>query len=68
MFDQMDVEDEQYQIKPMNCPFHVLVRARARSREHARPRGRILAAGRSRARSGAFVARPARLDPRIRFE
>lgn len=26
MFDQMDVEEEQYQIKPMNCPFHVLVR------------------------------------------
>jgi len=25
MFDQMDVEDEEYQIKPMNCPFHVLV-------------------------------------------
>ncbi|KAJ1625469.1 hypothetical protein T492DRAFT_1039453 [Pavlovales sp. CCMP2436] len=25
MFDQMSVEDEQYQIKPMNCPFHVLV-------------------------------------------
>ena len=24
MFDQMEVEDEQYQIKPMNCPFHVL--------------------------------------------
>lgn len=25
MFDQMDVEDEQYQLKPMNCPFHCLV-------------------------------------------
>lgn len=25
MFDQMEVEDEEYQIKPMNCPFHVLV-------------------------------------------
>jgi hypothetical protein len=25
MFDQMDVEGEQYQIKPMNCPFHCLV-------------------------------------------
>jgi threonyl-tRNA synthetase len=25
MFDQMDVEDEQYQIKPMNCPFHCLM-------------------------------------------
>jgi threonyl-tRNA synthetase len=24
MFDQMDVEEQQYQIKPMNCPFHVL--------------------------------------------
>lgn len=25
MFDQMEVEGEQYQIKPMNCPFHCLV-------------------------------------------
>ncbi|PXF48950.1 Threonine--tRNA ligase, chloroplastic/mitochondrial 2 [Gracilariopsis chorda] len=25
MFDQMDVEHEQYQLKPMNCPFHCLV-------------------------------------------
>jgi len=25
MFDQMEVEEEQYQIKPMNCPFHVLI-------------------------------------------
>ena len=25
MFDQMSVEDEQYQIKPMNCPFHCLM-------------------------------------------
>jgi threonyl-tRNA synthetase len=25
MFDQMDVEDEQYQLRPMNCPFHCLV-------------------------------------------
>lgn len=25
MFDQMDVEGDQYQIKPMNCPFHCLV-------------------------------------------
>ena len=25
MFDQMQVEDQEYQIKPMNCPFHVLV-------------------------------------------
>jgi threonyl-tRNA synthetase len=24
MFDQMVIEDRQYQIKPMNCPFHVL--------------------------------------------
>ena len=23
MFDQMEVEGAQYQIKPMNCPFHV---------------------------------------------
>ncbi|KAL1526687.1 hypothetical protein AB1Y20_015389 [Prymnesium parvum] len=25
MFDQMEVEGSEYQIKPMNCPFHVLV-------------------------------------------
>eukprot|EP00180_Rhodochaete_pulchella_P003199 Plantae.Rhodophyta-Rhodochaete_pulchella.ctg5294.p1 GENE.Plantae.Rhodophyta-Rhodochaete_pulchella.ctg5294~~Plantae.Rhodophyta-Rhodochaete_pulchella.ctg5294.p1 ORF type:complete len:539 (-),score=113.60 Plantae.Rhodophyta-Rhodochaete_pulchella.ctg5294:1115-2671(-) len=25
MFDQMDVEGDQYQIKPMNCPFHCLI-------------------------------------------
>lgn len=25
MFDQMDIEDEKYQLKPMNCPFHCLV-------------------------------------------
>lgn len=25
MFDQMDVEGEAYQLKPMNCPFHCLV-------------------------------------------
>jgi len=25
MFNTMEVEDEQYQIKPMNCPFHCLV-------------------------------------------
>jgi len=25
MFDQMDVEGDEYQIKPMNCPFHVLM-------------------------------------------
>lgn len=25
MFDQMEVENESYQIKPMNCPFHCLV-------------------------------------------
>lgn len=25
MFDQMDVEGDEYQIKPMNCPFHCLV-------------------------------------------
>ncbi|MGG6270068.1 threonine--tRNA ligase [Leptolyngbya sp. AN03gr2] len=24
MFDQMEIEEQQYQIKPMNCPFHVL--------------------------------------------
>jgi len=25
MFDQMDVDDEQFQLKPMNCPFHCLM-------------------------------------------
>lgn len=25
MFDQMQVEDESYQLKPMNCPFHIQV-------------------------------------------
>ena len=25
MFDQMEVEGAAYQLKPMNCPFHVLV-------------------------------------------
>lgn len=25
MFNQMDVEDEQYQLRPMNCPYHILV-------------------------------------------
>lgn len=25
MFDQMQVEGAEYQIKPMNCPFHVLI-------------------------------------------
>lgn len=25
MFQQMEVEDEEYQIKPMNCPFHCLM-------------------------------------------
>lgn len=25
MFNQMDVDDEQYQLKPMNCPFHISV-------------------------------------------
>lgn len=24
MFDQMEIETQQYQLKPMNCPFHVL--------------------------------------------
>jgi threonyl-tRNA synthetase len=24
MFDQMEIEQQQYQLKPMNCPFHVL--------------------------------------------
>eukprot|EP00934_Nitzschia_sp_Nitz4_P009032 Nitzschia sp. Nitz4//scaffold11_size288233//49148//51219//NITZ4_000742-RA/size288233-snap-gene-0.41-mRNA-1//-1//CDS//3329533978//9022//frame0 len=25
MFDQMNIEDEQYQVRPMNCPFHCLM-------------------------------------------
>merc|ERR1719440_583736 len=25
MFDQMEVEGDEYQLKPMNCPFHVLI-------------------------------------------
>jgi len=25
MFDTMNVEGAEYQIKPMNCPFHVLM-------------------------------------------
>lgn len=25
MYDQMTVEDEQYQLRPMNCPFHIAV-------------------------------------------
>ena len=29
MFDQMEVEGAEYQLKPMNCPFHVLLQGRA---------------------------------------
>ncbi|PKI64214.1 hypothetical protein CRG98_015401 [Punica granatum] len=25
MFDQMDIEDDLYQLRPMNCPYHILV-------------------------------------------
>lgn len=25
MYNQMDVEDEMYQLRPMNCPYHILV-------------------------------------------
>ncbi|KAK7354709.1 hypothetical protein VNO80_20177 [Phaseolus coccineus] len=25
MYDQMDIEDEPYQLRPMNCPYHILV-------------------------------------------
>jgi threonyl-tRNA synthetase len=50
MFDQMDVEEEQYQIKPMNCPFHVLVRARGLVRAAA-PRAA------PRASHGSFTPR-----------
>eukprot|EP00850_Spirogloea_muscicola_P009695 SM000055S18229 [mRNA] locus=s55:179008:183799:- [translate_table: standard] len=32
MFDQMEIEDEQYQLKPMNCPCHVCV---FRDRQHS---------------------------------
>jgi threonyl-tRNA synthetase len=28
MFDPITVEGEAYQLRPMNCPFHVQVRAR----------------------------------------
>ncbi|KAI3907343.1 hypothetical protein MKW98_010693 [Papaver atlanticum] len=30
MYDQMEVEDEQYQLRPMNCPYHILVYKRTR--------------------------------------
>lgn len=25
MFDQMDIEDDLYQLRPMNCPYHILI-------------------------------------------
>ena len=25
MFDQMEIEEELYQLRPMNCPYHILV-------------------------------------------
>lgn len=25
MYDQMNIEDELYQLRPMNCPYHILV-------------------------------------------
>ncbi|KAK6918763.1 Anticodon-binding [Dillenia turbinata] len=25
MYDQMEIEDEKYQLRPMNCPYHILV-------------------------------------------
>ncbi|KAI3858887.1 hypothetical protein MKX03_006956 [Papaver bracteatum] len=30
MYDQMEVEDEHYQLRPMNCPYHILVYKRTR--------------------------------------
>ncbi|KAL5729762.1 threonine--tRNA ligase [Ranunculus cassubicifolius] len=30
MFEQMDIEDELYQLRPMNCPYHILVYKRKR--------------------------------------
>eukprot|EP00887_Chlorella_sp_A99_P004027 scaffold11.g4027.t1 len=33
MFNQMDVEEEEYQLKPMNCPFHVAIYKQARTGE-----------------------------------
>lgn len=30
MFDQMDIEDELYQLRPMNCPYHILFYKRKR--------------------------------------
>ena len=34
MFDQMEVEGAEYQLKPMNCPFHVLMYTEITSRSH----------------------------------
>ncbi|KAK2648544.1 hypothetical protein Ddye_016033 [Dipteronia dyeriana] len=30
MYDQMNIEDEHYQLRPMNCPYHILVYQRKR--------------------------------------
>ncbi|XP_062152801.1 threonine--tRNA ligase, chloroplastic/mitochondrial 2 isoform X2 [Alnus glutinosa] len=31
MYDQMNIEDELYQLRPMNCPYHILVYKRKRN-------------------------------------
>lgn len=68
MFDQMDVEQEQYQIKPMNCPFHVLVRAHLRwpggcTRAAARCCFSLLARAHARAARPALLAAAAPAAP-----
>lgn len=30
MYDQMNIEDDLYQLRPMNCPYHILVYKRKR--------------------------------------
>ena len=39
MFSQMEVENDDYQIKPMNCPFHVLVLSRVETVAHSSAHG-----------------------------
>lgn len=37
MYDQMNVEDELYQLRPMNCPYHILVYKRKPHSYHEFP-------------------------------
>ena len=37
VYDQMNVEDELYQLRPMNCPFHILVYKRKPHSYHEFP-------------------------------